>query len=168
MKPVRKPGDSNDEMELFAQAMRDVKRLKPPQVIERNHPASEIAPLKPSADTDDEEEASSFLRPGIQRAVLRRLRTGQIPIEQELDLHGCTAAEAESRVRAFLHAAQTPGRQCAVRLIHGKGLGSDQGKPVLKGKTADLLRKSAAVLAFCSALPSNGGSGAVHVLLKRR
>jgi DNA-nicking Smr family endonuclease len=52
-----------------------------------------------------------------------------------------------------------------VRIIHGKGLGSKQREPVLKG----LLRKWLVrqdVLAFSQAPAAQGGSGAVLVLLK--
>jgi DNA-nicking Smr family endonuclease len=38
---------------------------------------------------------------------------------------------------------------------------------VLKQKVNDWLRQKNEVLAFCSARPNDGGSGAVYVLLKR-
>ena len=39
--------------------------------------------------------------------------------------------------------------------------------PVLKGLTNSLLRRRKAVLAFTSARPNDGGTGAVYVLLKK-
>jgi DNA-nicking Smr family endonuclease len=54
-----------------------------------------------------------------------------------------------------------------VRIIHGKGNGSVQRRPVLKGKVNHWLQQRDEVLAFCSARPVDGGTGAVYVLLKR-
>jgi DNA-nicking Smr family endonuclease len=54
-----------------------------------------------------------------------------------------------------------------VRIIHGKGHGSHQRKPVLKGKVDHWLRQRRDVLAFCSARQADGGTGAVYVLLRR-
>ena len=169
MKTAQKP--KKTDAELFADAMKNVTPMTPHNLAERHAQTRPHAtPKKTSSDFNQKAEAriSDFIRPGIQRAVLRKLRNGQIPIEDELDLHGCTADEAEHRLRAFVYGAQRSGRQSAVRVIHGKGLGSPEGKPVLMYKVADCLRRFAAVLAFCPASLSDGGSGAVHVLLKRR
>ena len=171
MKSAQKRKKSNSDAELFEDAMKDVTPMKPHNLAERGPITHSRAALK-ERSADDGQNAddrnSDFVRPGIQRAVLRKLRNGQIPIEDELDLHGYTANETDHRLRAFLHSAQVAERQRAVRVIHGKGLGSIDGKPVLKYKVADYLRRSDAVLAFCRARLSEGGSGAVHVLLKRR
>ena len=53
-----------------------------------------------------------------------------------------------------------------MRIVHGKGLRSRQGQPVLKVKVNHWLRQREEVLAFCSARPVDGGTGAVYVLLK--
>ncbi len=108
-----------------------------------------------------------YVRPGLQRLVLRKLRRGQFVIEAELDLHGQTVPQARSRLDAFLRAAQIAGKRC-VRIIHGKGKGSEGKLPVLKGKVNAWLRRKDEVLAFCSARPSDGGTGAVYVLLKKK
>jgi DNA-nicking Smr family endonuclease len=171
MKSAHKRKKSDNDAEMFAAAMKDVKPMKPHNLAERKTTKRSQTTLKDSRlgkaeRTDD--SSSEFVRPGIQKAVLRQLRNGQIQIEDELDLHGYTAIESEHRLRMFLYSARVPGRQRAVRVIHGKGLGSADGKPVLKYKVAECLRTSDAVLAFCLARLSEGGSGAVHVLLKRR
>ena len=171
MKSADKNKKSYSDAELFAEATKGVKPMKPHNIAERR-PAKRSHPtLKAgsSGNVENEDDSNSdFVRPGIQKAVLRKLRNGQIQIEDELDLHGYSATETEHRLRTFLYSAQVPGRQRAVRVIHGKGLRSPNGKPVLKYKVADCLRGSDAVLAFCLASSSEGGSGAVHVLLKRR
>ncbi len=108
-----------------------------------------------------------FLRPGIQKTVFRKLRTGKYTVEAELDLHGMFAKEARALVGGFINNSQNRGLRC-VRIIHGKGLSSPNKKPVLKNKVNQWLQQMDAVLAFSSALPVDGGTGAVYVLLKKR
>ncbi len=107
-----------------------------------------------------------FFRPGIQKTVFRKLRTGKYTIEAELDLHGIFAKEARGLVGGFINNSQARGLRC-VRIIHGKGLSSPNKMPVLKNKVNKWLQQIDAVLAFSSALPVDGGTGAVYVLLKK-
>ena len=107
-----------------------------------------------------------YVRPGIQHSVMRKLRTGKYAIEGQLDLHGLTVAESREQLTRFLRDAQLRGWRC-VRIIHGKGLSSAGRIPVLKQKINNWLPQRKEVLAFCSALPADGGTGAVYVLLKR-
>jgi len=106
-----------------------------------------------------------FVRGGLQHNVLRKLRRGQYSIGAELDLHGFTAADARQALALFLHACRERRVRC-VRIIHGKGNGSLHRLPVLKGKVNHWLQQRDEVLAFCSARPMDGGTGAVYVLLK--
>ena len=108
-----------------------------------------------------------FARPGVPRAVLRRLRRGQFSVEAELDLHGMTVSEARSALAGFLAEARRRRATC-LRVVHGKGRGSRGGQPILKVKVNHWLRQRDEVLAFCSARPVDGGTGAVYVLIKRR
>jgi len=107
-----------------------------------------------------------FVRPGVSRRVFRNLKRGQYRVQEELDLHGLFAGEARRTVAAFLGEARAAGHLC-VRVVHGKGLRSRQQGPVLKGLLDHWLRQRDDVLAFCSALPAHGGTGAVYVLLRR-
>ena len=107
-----------------------------------------------------------FARPGVQHAVMRRLRRGEYAIEAQLDLHGQTVAQARTSVNRFLHECRALGRRC-VRIIHGKGRGSEGRLPVLKGKVNVWLRRKDEVLAFCPAKPTDGGAGAIYLLLRR-
>jgi DNA-nicking Smr family endonuclease len=104
--------------------------------------------------------------PGLQERQFRKLRRGQFATEGQLDLHGMTSEEAREAVADFLGGARRAGRRC-VRIIHGKGRGSRQGKPVLKLKLHRWLRQRADVLGFCSARAVDGGTGAVYVLLAK-
>ncbi|HET9024500.1 MAG TPA: Smr/MutS family protein [Burkholderiaceae bacterium] len=112
--------------------------------------------------TDDE---LSFRRPGVGPDVLRKLRRGDWVIQDELDLHGCRTDEARELLAGFLRDAVKRGVRC-VRVVHGKGLGSRDKQPVLRGKTRVWLAQRDEVIAFCQARPAEGGSGALVVLLK--
>jgi DNA-nicking Smr family endonuclease len=108
-----------------------------------------------------------FMRPGLQNKLLRKLRRGQFSVGAELDMHGLTVAEAHGALPVFLKECRLRGFRC-VRIIHGKGLRSRNGRPVIKGKLDRWLRLREEVIAFCSARSVDGGTGAVYVLLKRQ
>lgn len=115
----------------------------------------------------DQDQNESYVRPGLSRQTLRRLRGGDWHIQAELDLHGLTKVEAKHELAEFLHECKRRGGRC-VRIIHGKGLRSPNKEPVLKHHVRHWLTQRDEVLAFVSARPADGGSGAVVVLLKGR
>jgi DNA-nicking Smr family endonuclease len=109
------------------------------------------------------------LGPGIDKRLLRKLRAGDYAIQAHLDLHGFTSDAAHVAVEKFLTAARHDSRRC-VLIIHGRGFGSKDGVPVLKERLKVWLtrgRIGQGVLAFCTARPTDGGAGAVYVLLRR-
>lgn len=125
--------------------------------------------LSPPPDAHLEYETGNevlYSRNGVQNSVIRKLRRGQYPIEAELDLHRMTSEEAYKALVIFLSGCRQRNIRC-IRIIHGKGLGSKDRLPVLKGKVNHWLRQRDDILAFCTARPVDGGSGAVYVLLKR-
>ena len=119
-----------------------------------------------SALDDTTGESLSFIRSGIQTRVLRRLKRGQVPIEDKLDLHGMNADEASQRLGDFLLHAHQQGRR-GLLVVHGKGRGSGHGGPRLKSLLNRWLRLRPEVVAFCTAQPRHGGTGALYVLLNR-
>jgi DNA-nicking Smr family endonuclease len=118
------------------------------------------------ADTIESGDALSWRRDEVPGRVLQRLRRGHYAAQDELDLHAADAARAEALLRAFLADARREGLGC-VRIVHGKGLHSESGVPVLKNLVDRMLRQRADVLAFASAPAAQGGHGAVLVLLRR-
>ena len=106
-----------------------------------------------------------FLRNGLSRQTVKKLRRGHWVIQDEIDLHGLTTVEARALLAEFLNGCKRSGARC-VRVIHGKGLRSRNREPVLKAKVANWLMQRDEVLAFCQARHADGGSGAVVVLLK--
>jgi DNA-nicking Smr family endonuclease len=123
----------------------------------------ELAPGEWLVETGDE---LLFRRAHLSGRLLERLRRGEFAVEDEIDLHGLTALEAREALREFLGEALARRLAC-VRVIHGKGLRSGPRGPVLKHAVNVWLRKVGAVLAFASAPPRDGGTGAVYVLLAR-
>lgn len=113
----------------------------------------------------DAEVPTTFRRNGIDALTLKRLRRGDWPIEDELDLHGMTIDRARTALAAFLDAAQLQALRC-VRVIHGKGLSSETGVARLKICVRHWLTQSAVVLAFAQPTEREGGGGAVWVLLR--
>lgn len=127
---------------------------------------SMLDPVRWDADAEQDME-TSYVRPGLSRQTLRRLRGGEWHIQAELDLHGLTKVEAKIELAEFLHECKRRGGRC-IRIIHGKGLRSPNKEPVLKHHVRHWLTQMDEVLAYVSARPADGGEGAVVVLLKGR
>lgn len=173
---------ASDDVLEFRSAVRDVKPLahalratsavKPGPRPRRNPPAvhenlEELMPLvDSSADGHGAAGAAlSFQRSGVQSHVLRRLRRGSFPVEDELDLHGLTQTVARDQLARFIRFNRDAGHRC-VRIIHGKGYRSGARGPVLKIAVDFWLRRHFDVMAFTSARPIDGGTGALYVLLR--
>jgi DNA-nicking Smr family endonuclease len=111
------------------------------------------------------DESVSFCRPGVSGDVVRKLRRGAWIVQAQIDLHGMRREEARAALADMLRDSVKRGLRC-VRVIHGKGLGSLNKQPVLKGKVRAWLVQKEEVIAFCQARPHDGGAGAVVVLLQ--
>ncbi len=174
--------DSNsDDRTLFEKAVGDVRPVKgkrphrpkpppPPRASQRRRTnrdvlAESLQPPPPDADIETGEELR-FQRPGVRPRDFRKLRRGEFSIRDEIDLHGMTLGEATNALRAFIDECVAQRDRC-VRVVHGKGNRSGPAGPVLKKMVDRELRRWDAVLAFCSAQPRHGGTGAVYVLLKK-
>jgi len=115
------------------------------------------------------DEYMEGLAPGVDRRLAQRLHRGDYAVQAHIDLHGHTVEEAKVAVEQFVTAAYAAGQRC-VLLIHGRGHNSKDNRPVLKEQVRIWLshgRLSRLVLAFATAPLTNGGAGAVYVLLRR-
>lgn len=120
-------------------------------------------------DISDSDEYIEGIAPGLDRRLLTRLRRGDFAVQGHVDLHGLTKEEARIRVEGFVHESRLRGRRC-VLIVHGRGLNSKDQIPVLKESVRLWLtrgRISRGVLCFATARPTDGGAGAVYVLLRR-
>lgn len=186
-KPERRPARqtpevSSDEVALFRKAVADAEPLE----HARPEPERPKIPARARFSRADEEqvldeslaadlaasevgsgEFLSFWRPAVGRRTFRKLSRGRFSIQGECDLHGMTVPEARDHLRSFITTATDGGLSC-VRVVHGKGRGSGQNGPIIKRKVDVWLRRWDEVLAFVSAKPVDGGTGALYVLLKHR
>ncbi|WP_426689842.1 Smr/MutS family protein [Rhodanobacter ginsengiterrae] len=173
------PINDNDSR-LFREAIGEVRRLDPvaapppvtrpmphPRMLEADEAAvpGELLDMGFDPAVLEVGEELSYLRDGYPPKLLRQLKRGQFSVQDDLDLHQMNAAAAQASIIDFLAEARQHGVRC-VRIVHGKGLRSKADGPVLKGLTDRMLRRRDDVVAFASARPAMGGTGAVVVLLK--
>jgi DNA-nicking Smr family endonuclease len=171
---------NDDDSRLFREAIGDVRPLDP---VAPPPAAAKPAPHPHMLDADEAAvpgelldmafdpavlevgEELGYLRDGYPPKLLRQLKRGQFSVQDDLDLHQMNAAAAQASIVTFLAEAKQHGLRC-VRIVHGKGLRSKAAGPVLKALTDRMLRRRDDVVAFASARPALGGTGAVIVLLK--
>jgi DNA-nicking Smr family endonuclease len=177
----RPPSSINeDDARLFREAIGEVRRIDPvatppptpkpkplPRMLEADEAAVPGELLEMAFDPAMLEvgEELCYLREGYPPKLLRQLKRGQFSVQDEIDLHQMNAAAAQAAIAGFLAEAKRHDLHC-VRIIHGKGLRSKAAGPVLKALTDRLLRRRDDVVAFASARPVQGGTGAVIVLLR--
>jgi len=170
---------STDDSALFRQSIGDVKPIEKDTLLLRPdkkpkpypQPKSEELSTRFQHSIDSEieqlyqEDSMSFIAPGLQKNVLKKLRKGYFGLDASIDLHGLTSREAEYQLSRFLHLSIEEGCRC-IHIVHGKGYRSSNDKPVLKNDINAWLRQHKNVQAFCSTPAKDGGTGAVFVLLK--
>lgn len=166
------------DSELFRSTIGDVKAIETDRLLlqPKRKPIPRPKPLAPDLDdpfsdkfadeliTLSHEDTFSYLSPGVQKNVIKKLRRGYFGMDAELDLHGLNSQTAKQQLVKFLHRCVQNGCR-SVHIIHGKGYRSQDHHPVLKNHLNSWLRQHQDVLAFCSAAPQDGGAGAVMVLL---
>ncbi|MRW92898.1 DNA mismatch repair protein MutS [Duganella sp. FT80W] len=112
----------------------------------------------------EDDPALNYSAPGVGPDVMKKMRKGHWPIQDELDLHGMNRDQARDALGAFLTRAQQRNHRC-VCVIHGRGFGSRGQEPVLKSMVHSWLVQKG-VVAFCQARNHEGGEGALIVLLR--
>ncbi|OED41259.1 hypothetical protein ACH42_14405 [Endozoicomonas sp. (ex Bugula neritina AB1)] len=179
----------DDEEKLFREAVGDVKPLisKPRHNQQRSAsaelPKSTLRARRSAAESGkatgsaalseawiepiDPEQRIEYFRPGLQQTRMRQLRQGQLNVQYQVDLHGYRIEEARELIYEFIQFARDQNYTC-VRVVHGKSHRSADRQTTLKSHVNHWLKQIPEVLAFCSATPSEGGTGSVLVLLKRK
>lgn len=112
----------------------------------------------------EDDPALNYSAPGVGPDVMKKLRKGHWPVQDELDLHGMNRDQARDALGAFLTRAGQRNHRC-VCVIHGRGFGSRGQEPVLKSMVHSWLVQKG-VVAFCQARSNEGGEGALIVLLR--
>jgi DNA-nicking Smr family endonuclease len=185
-KPSVPPPPPVDDEQLFRHAMAGVAKLPEksrdrvaPPAVEPRPPTSEdseaLAQLcdlvrgDTNFDISDTQEYVEGHVVGLDPRLVRRLRRGDFAWQAHVDLHGQTAPQARETIERFVLGAVRDGQRC-VLVVHGRGLNSKDHVPVLKERTKSWLargRLGRHVLAFTSARPHDGGTGALYELLRR-
>ncbi len=183
------PDRKSDEARYFLEAMSDVKPLSGSRKTVTRIPNPNMKPAHPVRD--DELEAMTHLSDlvsgaadmditfsdeyiegsvhGFSTKLMQKLKKGQFPVQDYVDLHGLTKQEAEIRIRDFLLQSNRLGLRC-VLVVHGRGLNSEDHIPVLKERLPIWLSRGPVkkiVLAFSTAMPYDGGTGAIYILLRK-
>jgi DNA-nicking Smr family endonuclease len=176
--------DVKTDEEIFLEAMTDVRENKEFRKIPyQSPPATKITTPQQEDDVkvleavvlgkkkirlSDTGEYIEWTRPGARKDLARRLHKGDFSVQDCIDLHGLTLAEAEEALIEFFREALSRQYSC-IKVVHGRGLKSPHG-PVLKEAFKKLLRGPFRkwVLAYATAKDCDGGLGATYVLLKLR
>lgn len=106
---------------------------------------------------------------GLDSRIMRKLKSGELSPEAHLDLHGQTLEQAKVSLISFVRDHYLNGRRCLL-IIPGRGKNSPQGRSVIREHiqpwlTQDPLKR--VVLAFSTAKPLHGGTGALYILLRK-
>ncbi|CAB3819575.1 Smr/MutS family protein [Achromobacter anxifer] len=175
-----------DDTAAFQRTMRSVTPLKQAAQRVEHKPVAQPAPALRRANALGEtptradvgvsdggeithllsEGGTAFVRSDAAPDTARNLRRGQWRAGAELDLHGLRVEQARHALLSFLDECQEHGIRC-VRIVHGKGYGSQGLEPVLKDKARTWLVQKSEVLAFSEAPEREGGAGALLVLLRQ-
>ena len=174
---MRKKNLSQEDRDLFRRSVGEVRAIKSDKLHLKTAGKPKPIPRARTVDTElylnndisisemlSIEDTLSFIGPGLQKNVLKKLRRGHYGMDAEIDLHGLNSTDAKHRLLRFLFSCVEEGCRC-VCIVHGKGYRSPDNHPVLKNNLNLWLRQHKDVQAFCSAPPKEGGAGAVFVLL---
>jgi DNA-nicking Smr family endonuclease len=169
-RPGRRSNDAASDDDVFSREMADVIPLPrdPRGRVKARPPVTPLAVEAPEAGRpgDPDELHDSFAAPGIDRREIRKLKRGEYPVADRRDLHGMTAKEAGASVRRMVDNGSHNGHRC-ICIVHGRGLHSEGNVSILKLRVRECLRSHPAVLAYADAPRSDGGAGAVYVLLRK-
>jgi DNA-nicking Smr family endonuclease len=174
-------GERHDE-EIFSEAMADVREIKEFRKIPFRSPQG-IRPRAPRVEDghevlrqivcgerkirlSDTGEYMEWIAPDIKKDIAGKLHQGHFSVQDSIDLHGMSLAEAEHALTLFFREAVRKRLFC-IKVIHGRGLRSPKG-PVLKEAFKRWLhgpyRKW--VLAYATAKDCDGGLGATYIIIK--
>lgn len=175
------PDNEDEDLSLFYEAVKGARPVKNNRIL---HPEKKPKPIPRQLMLDEQQalvdslsdhyipahelesgEELLYLREGQSPVVLSKLRRGHWVVQAHIDLHGLISDEARRYVSEFIADCKKRGIRC-VRIVHGKGLGSKNREPVLKHKLRNWLMQKDEVIAYAQAKATDGGSGAVIVLLK--
>ncbi|MDX8411826.1 MAG: Smr/MutS family protein [Mariprofundaceae bacterium] len=161
----------------FLDAMRGVKIIPATERVKAEQKTPRIVPQKAGGrsmlspiDHGGPEPGESpwvLAANGVSADMLRRLSSGKIAANAELDLHGMTRGEALDAMDGFFREALSQGSR-VLGIVHGRGLHSGGDGPVLKQAAYDWLRHGPLAGHVLAVVPHpRSGGGSCLVLLRR-
>ena len=179
--PEQKKTEADNDADLFLHAThgvtpmdkrgRDIARSSPPP----SAPLTQAPSFKQLLEDNIEfemEHTHEYLTgqlKGLDAKIFRKLQSGQYSVQGHLDLHGMNTTQAQIAVLDFVRRNFLEGKRC-VLLIPGRGRNSPMGQGVLRQEISTWLTQAPLkriILAFCTAQPKHGGSGAIYLLLRQ-
>lgn len=148
-------------------------------------PGSKVGPVLPATPVsmpfaEPQPAAARGRIAGLDRRTAERLRKGTFQIDARLDLHGLNREQAHAALRQRVRACHAAGLRCLL-VITGKGNRgrTDSESPYINPEPPGRLKREVPgwlaagdlaplVLSTATAVPRDGGSGALYVLLRRR
>lgn len=164
-----------DEEDVFRRAMQGVRRQQVKKRVAAARPGVSVsvreavaAVTSPTHHASPHKAGSWVLRAdGVASERLRRLAAGRPPVEVELDLHGMTRDEALAALEGLLARSMAGGVR-VLSVVHGRGLHSKDGRPVLKSAVYDWLRSGPFAGYVLAVVPKPGSGGGSCLILLRR
>ncbi|SIN91723.1 DNA-nicking endonuclease, Smr domain [Sulfurivirga caldicuralii] len=173
---------TDNDKALFRKAMADVAPLKQPARVtpqtprprprrKVQPPIEDDMPLQhlPEADPLKAWETPSghvfWQRSSLRPQEVRRLKRGDFSKAWRIDLHGLTRDDAAHALRQFVVQAHHAGARHLL-IITGKGYRSEGGESIVRKVAQQTLQQLQQVLAYTSAQPADGGTGALYVFLR--
>jgi DNA-nicking Smr family endonuclease len=176
---------SDEEIDLWIAVAKSVSRRKgaklpsarkiepPPAAAE----ATTATPKRPAARAPAPRAPSAPPLAPLEKRLKKQLARGRSAIDQSIDLHGMTQAQAHQALRGFLSFAQAQGDRL-VLVVTGKGAPKGGGGESSRFDEPGVLRRivphwlhapdlRAIVIGFEEAGRAHGGSGALYVRLRR-
>lgn len=154
-----------DEINLFREAVKDIKTLHPSKPsIDESYQSLPFAlsDSYPQIFHTDEPVSHLAEKAHLSPAILRKIQQGLYPIDAIIDLHGNMLESACHALSIRIQEAYDQQQRCLL-VIHGKGRSAQ-----LKNYTIHWLKQMPCVFYFCSAQTKDGGTGALYVLIKKK
>lgn len=108
----------------------------------------------------------SWKREGVQEGVFRNLRLGRYSTDASLNLQQFTPAQARDELAGFIRQSHELGIR-TVLLQFGRSRTAEGRANQLKSYLDQWLKQLDLVLAYHSAQPQHGGTGAAYVMLRK-
>ena len=107
---------SKEDQDLFRQTIGKVRTTNSNKILLNQDSKPKPYPKQQSRNIDDDlinlpkielekvgiEDSMSFIAPGVQNNVLKKLRQGFFGLDSEIDLHGLTSSTAKKQLLYFL------------------------------------------------------------------